>query len=80
MGSSYFNDILDTIEKASNKKIDLILLGDLNSDYVVNDETMDNNFDSAAFWHRVREKANACPKTQQHSSMISARQNGHYYC
>ena len=37
MGSSYFNDILDVIEKASNKELDMILLGDLNYDYVVNE-------------------------------------------
>ena len=37
MGSSYFNDILDMIEKASNKESDMILMGDLNYDYVVNE-------------------------------------------
>ena len=31
------NDVLDVIEKASNKELDMILLGDLNYDYVVNE-------------------------------------------
>ena len=43
------------------------------------DETIDNNFDSAAFWRRAREKANARPQTQQYGSMKS-RQNEHRYC
>ena len=41
-GSSYFNDILDMIEKASNKELDMILLGDLNYDYVVNESLHTN--------------------------------------
>ena len=36
-GSFYFDDILDMIEKASNKELDMILLGDFNYDYVVNE-------------------------------------------
>ena len=36
-GSSYFDDILDMIEKGSNKELDMILLGDFNYDYVVNE-------------------------------------------
>ena len=35
--TSYFNDILDMIEKASNKELDMILMGDLIYDYVVNE-------------------------------------------
>ena len=42
-GSSYFDDIVDMlIEKASNKEIDMILLGDLNYDYVVNESLHTN--------------------------------------
>ena len=41
-GSYYFNDILDTIEKASNKELDMILLGDLSYDWVVH-ETLHTN-------------------------------------
>ena len=41
-GSSYFNDILDMIEKASNKELDMILLGDLNYDYVVKESLHTN--------------------------------------
>ena len=36
-GSSYFNDVLDMIQKASNKELDMILLGDFNYDNVVNE-------------------------------------------
>ena len=41
-GYSYFDDILDMIEKASNKEWDMVLLGDLNYDYVVNESLHTN--------------------------------------
>ena len=41
-GSSYFDDKLDMIEKTSNKELDMILLGDLNYDYVVNESLHTN--------------------------------------
>ena len=36
-GSSYFSDTLDVIETASNKELDMILYGDLNYGYMVNE-------------------------------------------
>ena len=41
-GSSYFNYTFVMIEKASNKESNMILLGDLNYDYVVNESLHTN--------------------------------------
>ena len=41
-GSSHFNSLLDMIENATKKKLDIIILGDLNYDYVVNESLHSN--------------------------------------
>ena len=41
-GSSHFNSLLDMIENATKKELDMIILGDLNYNYVVNESLHSN--------------------------------------
>ena len=41
-GSIYFESLLDMIKNASKKELDMIILGDMNYDYVINESLHSN--------------------------------------